>query len=180
MKKQLVIILKNPGTTCNIGCIYCAEERKKYVSVVNIITEEQIKTLAELTKDYSLNVLFHGGEPTLLSCEYYQQAMDIFQIAIDDVLFGIQTNATRINEDWVQFLKKNKKRLGVSVSLDGPNEVNKYRLTKDKKETYELVKSNVKMLGENGIKTGMICTIVSTALGKEKELFDMLMGFDNL
>ena len=172
MKKQLVIILKNPGTSCNIGCVYCAEERKKYVSVDNIITEDQIRELTELTKEYSLNVLFHGGEPTLLNCEYYQRVMDIFQNVNDDVYFGIQTNATRINEEWIELFKRNKKRLGISVSLDGPNEVNKFRLTKDKKETYELVKSNVKLMGENGIKIGMICTIVSTALGKEKELYD--------
>lgn len=180
MKKQLVIILKNPGTSCNIGCVYCAEERKKYVSVDNIITEEQMRELTELTKEYSLNVLFHGGEPTLLNCEYYQRVMDIFQNVNDDVYFGIQTNATRINEEWIELFKRNKKRLGISVSLDGPNEVNKFRLTKDKKETYELVKSNVKLMGENGIKIGMICTIVSTALGKEKELYDMLNAFDNL
>lgn len=180
MKKNLVIILKNPGTSCNIGCVYCAEERKKYISIDNVITENQMEELAELTKDYSLNVLFHGGEPTLLSCEYYQNAMDIFERINDDVYFGIQTNATLINMEWIKFLKDNRHRLGISVSIDGPQKVNKYRLTKDKKETYELVNSNIKLLGKHGIKTGMICTIVSSALGKEKELFDMLNEFDNL
>ena len=180
MKKQLVIILKNPGTSCNIGCVYCAEERKKYISVDNVISKEQMKRLAELTKDYSINVLFHGGEPTLLNCEYYERAMDIFESINSDVFFGIQTNATRINQEWIDFLVKNKARLGISVSLDGPKKVNKYRLTKDKKETYETVVENVKKLGANGIKTGMICTIVNTAIGKERELFEMLQQFDNL
>lgn len=180
MKKPLVIILKNPGTSCNIGCIYCAEERKKYVSVDNVITENQLRKIANLSKDYSLNVLFHGGEPTLLSCEYYENAMDIFQKINDDVFFGIQTNATRLDKKWIEFLNNNKKRLGISVSLDGPDSVNKFRLTKDKKETYELVKKNIMLLGANGIKTGMICTIVSTAINRERELFNMLNEFDNL
>ncbi len=180
MKKNLVIILKNPGTTCNIGCVYCAEERKKFVSIDKTISEEQIKRIAEMSKDYSLNVLFHGGEPTLLSCDYYQEAMDIFQLANKDVFFGLQTNATLIDDVWIEFLIRNKKRLGISVSLDGPNEVNKYRVTKDKNETYETVASNVKKLSEAGIKTGMICTIVSTSLGKEQELYNMLKSFDNL
>ena len=180
MKNNLSIILKNPGTTCNIGCIYCAEERKKYVSVDNILSEEQIERIAELSKDYSLNVLFHGGEPTLLNCDYYKKAMDLFQSVNDDVFFGIQTNATLINEKRITFFEQNKKRLGVSVSLDGPASINRYRLTKDKKETYEKVISNIKKMGEAGIKTGMICTIVSTSLGKEHELYIMLKTFDNL
>lgn len=172
--------MKNPGTSCNIGCVYCAEERKKYVSIDNKITYKQAESLAELTKDYSLNVLFHGGEPTLLDCEYYQKLMEIFERKNDDVYFGIQTNGTRIDETWIDFLKKNKKRLGISISLDGPNSVNAYRLTKQKEETYNTVYHNIKKLGENGIKTGLICTIVSLAIGKEKELYDMLMEFDNL
>lgn len=180
MKKNLVIILKNPGTSCNIGCIYCAEERKKYISVENRITEEQITKLANLTREYSLNVLFHGGEPTLLSCDYYCRLMEIFESINDDVYFGIQTNATTLNSRWIEFLKQNRQRLGVSVSLDGPGEINRFRLTKDKKETYEIVRKNIKLLEENGIKTGMICTIVSSALGKERELFNMLNEFNNL
>lgn len=180
MKKNLVIILKNPGTSCNIGCIYCAEERKKYVSVDKQITLAQLRSIAKLSKEYSLNVLFHGGEPMLLNSAYYEAAMNIFEEYNEDVCFGIQTNATRIDDDWISFFKKNRRRLGISVSLDGPTSVNKFRLTKDKKETYEIVRNNVKKLGENGIKTGMICTIVSSTLGKEKELFQMLSDFDNL
>lgn len=172
--------MKNPGTSCNIGCIYCAEERKKYVSVDNRITYEQARNLAKLTKDYSLNVLFHGGEPTLLDCEYYQNLMGIFKSENDDVYFGIQTNGTRIDERWIEFLKKNRKKIGISISLDGPNTINSYRLSKQKENTYKTVYDNIKKLGENGIKTGLICTIISLAIGKEKEIYDMLMEFDNL
>lgn len=180
MKKPLVIIMKNPGTACNIGCLYCAEARKNYISVDNIITYEQAKKLASLTKDYSLNVIFHGGEPTLLDCDYYKEMMSIFEKENDDVYFGIQTNGTRISDEWVKFLSNNKKRIGISISLDGPGIINSYRLTKDKKETYETVYSNIKKLSDNGIKTGLICTIISLAIGKEEELYNMLMSFDNL
>ena len=180
MKKALVIIMKNPGTACNIGCIYCAEARKKYTSVENKITYEQAQILANLTKDYSLNVLFHGGEPTLLDCNYYQTLIEIFESKNDDVFFGIQTNGTKIDKTWIEFLKKNKKKVGISISLDGPGAINAYRLSKQKKETYKTVYENIKKLGDNGIKTGLICTIVSLALGKEQALYNMLMEFNNL
>ncbi|MDE7251629.1 MAG: radical SAM protein [Acetatifactor sp.] len=179
-KKQLVVILKNPGTACNIGCVYCAEARKKYVSIQNKITFEQTEKLAELTKKYSLNVLFHGGEPTLLDCDYYLTLMDIFEAKNKDVFFGIQTNAVELNDKWFEFFKENEMRLGVSVSLDGPKSVNAFRLSKIGEETFDIVFNNVKKLGEKGIKTGMICTIVSTAIGQAQALFEMLQKFDNL
>lgn len=180
MKKPLVLIMKNPGTTCNIGCLYCAEERKKFVSVSDYINYTIAEKLARLTKEYSLNVLFHGGEPTLLDCEYYLKLMNIFEKENDDVYFGIQTNGTKINDKWIDLLKNNRGRIGISISLDGPDKVNSYRLTKDKKETFSNVYANIRKLGENGIKTGLICTITSLAIGKERDLFNMLQGFSNL
>jgi uncharacterized protein len=179
-EKQLVIILKNPGTTCNMGCIYCAEEKKNYTTVGNRIENAQAERLADLTKGYSLNVLFHGGEPTLLPTDYYGKLIDIFEARNNDVYFGVQTNAFSIDEAWISFLKANKHRLGVSVSLDGTKSMNRLRITKNKTDTYERVLQNIKNMAVNGIKTGMICTIVSTSLGKEKELLDLLMSLENL
>lgn len=179
-KKQLVVIMKNLGTACNIGCVYCAEERKKYVSVEKKITFEQTEKLAELTKEYSINVLFHGGEPTLLDCAYYLKLMDIFEGKNKDVFFGIQTNAVKLDDEWLDFFAANRQRLGVSVSLDGPKSVNVFRLSKTKEETFDLVFHNMKKLEKKGIKMGLICTIVSAAREKERELFEMLQKFENL
>ena len=179
-EKRLVIIMKNPGTACNMGCVYCAEERKKYASVESRIEYAQVERLADLTKDYSLNVLFHGGEPTLLPTEYYQKLIDIFEAHNNDVYFGIQTNAFNIEETWLGFLNANKHRYGVSVSLDGTKSINRLRVTKNKIDTFERVLRNIQIMAANGIKTGMICTIVSTSLGREEELLELLMSLGNL
>jgi len=178
--KQLVLILKNPGTSCNIGCVYCAERRKKYISVDNIISLKQIEKMASLTKDYSLNVLFHGGEPTLLDTDYYDSIMNIFRKYNSDVFFGLQTNATLIDDKWIGFIEKNIERMGISVSLDGTREANKYRLDKTNKETFDCVYNNIKKLEKNNIKTGMICTIVKSTLHKEKKIFELFNSFNNL
>jgi len=179
-KKPLVLIMKNPGTTCNIGCVYCAEERKKYISVDTKIEYELVDKIANLTDQYSLNVLFHGGEPTILPVDYYKNIIEVFTKSNPDVYFGLQTNGTLINDEWIQFLKDYKDKVGVSVSLDGTKEINRFRLTKDKKETFDTVKNAINQLADNGLKTGMICTIVSSSLGRERELIEMLMDFNNL
>lgn len=180
MKKQLVIIMKNPGTSCNIGCVYCAEARKNYISVENKISFEQAEMLANLSKNYSLNVLFHGGEPTLLDCSYYEKMIDIFNNANNDVYFGIQTNGVNLDDRWINLLKINKGKVGISVSLDGPNDINKFRLSKNKEPTFDIVYNNIKKLEEQKIKTGMICTVVSSSLGNEMALHNMLNSFSNL
>ena len=81
----------------------CIEEQKQYASSQKFITFEQAEELARMTTEYSLNVLFHGGEPTLLQPDYYEKLMDIFEKYNDDVFFGMQTNATQIddNMDWI-------------------------------------------------------------------------------
>lgn len=179
-KKQLVIILKNPGTACNIGCIYCAEHRKNYTSVEKKIELEDIENLAKLSKDYLVNVLFHGGEPTLLPIGYYKNITEIFDKYNKDVFYGLQTNGTLINQEWIDFILEYDGKVGISISLDGTREINKNRITRDNKETFDLVKNNIELLSKNGIKTGLISTIVSNTLGKEKELLELLLSFDNL
>lgn len=179
-KPQLIIIMKNTGVSCNIGCIYCIEEQKQYTSSQKFITIEQAEKLARMTQKYSLNVLFHGGEPTLLKPDYYEKLMDIFEKYNDDVFFGMQTNATQIDDKWIVFLKNNRERIGISVSLDGPEEVNRFRMTKQGDSTFNLVYRNINKLFENGIQTGLLCTVVSSSIGKEEELYNMITSFSNL
>lgn len=179
-KKQLVLILKTPGTACNMGCIYCAEHRKNYTSLEKRIELEDIEKLAKLSKEYLLNVLFHGGEPTLLPIEYYKNIINMFDKHNEDVFYGLQTNGTMLDQKWVNFILEYKGRVGISISLDGTRKINKNRITIDNKETFDTVMNSIDLLSNNGIKTGMICTIASNTLGKEKELLDLLLGFDNL
>ncbi len=179
-KEQLIIIMKNPGVSCNLGCIYCIEEQKNYDSLENKISLEQVRKLARLTKEYSINVIFHGGEPMILEPAYYEDIMNIFEEINDDVYFGMQTNATKIDDKWIEFLKKNSHRLGISVSIDGTRELNKLRTTKTGEPTFDMAFSNIKRLEEENISTGLLCTVVSTSLGKERELYNFITSFDNL
>lgn len=163
-----------------MGCVYCAEARKNFTSIDKVISKEQVKKISSLLSDYSLTVLFHGGEPTLLPVNYYKEQIEIFENSNKDVFFGIQTNAYKLDDEWLQFIKVNEKRLGVSVSLDGNNEMNCFRVDKDKFETFSVVCNNIRRMEKYNIKTGMICTIVSSSIGKEMELYRLLKEFGNL
>jgi len=71
-------------------------------------------------------VVFHGGEPLLLGASKLRDFFTILQSSIQDIeadiKFGIQTNATLIDDDIVSVLQFFNVRAGVSI--DGPKEYN--------------------------------------------------------
>ncbi len=180
---DLVLILKNAGTACNIGCKYCAEARKKLVKLTedNIVTLNDIDILMKQTASVeNLTVLFHGGEPLLLSIEYYDKIIKKWRKQRDDVYFGFQTNAILIDDEWLDFFEINRDVVGISISLDGDESANSNRKSKDGKPTYFDVIRVLKKLQSRNLNTGMIATLTQEALGREQELFDLVSQFSNI
>ncbi|MCL2797495.1 MAG: radical SAM protein [Firmicutes bacterium] len=102
---------------CNEKCIHCYVEAVGQARAVDTLAKEKWKTLlAELSSTGCKSVQFIGGEPLLFDGVYelleYAKILDFESIA----LF---TNAVLLNEERVQFLKKN--GIHVSVSLYGHN-----------------------------------------------------------
>jgi uncharacterized protein len=68
--------------------------------------------------------IWHGGEPTVLPMSFYRKALFVqgqFQRQGQQIRNTLQTNGTRITDDWAAFLRAYEFRVG--VSLDGPPEV---------------------------------------------------------
>ena len=166
---DLVLILKNAGTACNIGCKYCAEARKKLVKLSedNIVTFDDVDMLMKQTASVeNVTVLFHGGEPLLLSIEYYDKIIKKWRQQRDDVYFGFQTNATLIDDEWLDFFETNRDIVGISISLDGDESANSNRKGKDGKPTYPDVIRALEKLQSRNLTTGMIATLTQEVLGR--------------
>ncbi len=180
MEKKITISLKCAGTACNMNCIYCAEKRKSDIDSSNSIKMDLISKIAEMFNDFSMNIIFHGGEPTLLKSDYYEQIMEYFQKKCSNVSFGMQTNAYAIDNEWINFFDRNRNRLGISISLDGPKQMNDYRLGSKNDYSYDEVNKNLLKLEEKHICVGVIVTITKKSLNREKELIEYLNGFSNI
>lgn len=181
--QDLVLILKNAGTACNIGCKYCAEARKKLHNLTeeNTVTLEDIDILIKQTASVeNVTVLFHGGEPLLLPIEYYDKIIKKWRQQRDDVYFGFQTNATLIDDKWLDFFEANRNIVGLSISLDGDEVANSNRKDKDGKPTYTNVICALENLQNRNLATGMIATLTQQALGREQELFDLISQYRNI
>ncbi|AFM22920.1 peptide-modifying radical SAM enzyme CbpB [Desulfomonile tiedjei] len=111
----------NPTERCNLNCSYCYIPEELRKSGSQMTREELIRAL-DILKEYFRStlpegrlpqVVFHGSEPML--------ARDAVFAGItkykDDFSFGIQTNATLLDDESIEFLTS--RNVGIGLSLDG-------------------------------------------------------------
>src|SRR5262245_50285571 len=107
---------------CNLRCSYCNDWRVGHNQIMTfpVMAAMTGKVLQDPLHD-SVEFIWHGGEPTLLNRIFYEKAIHA-QARLrrpGQVIFNsLQTNATRLDEEWARFFRSN--RFSVSISLDGP------------------------------------------------------------
>lgn len=112
----------NPTERCNFNCAYCylPEEMRRSGKTMS---EEELCGALERLKGYfretvpegaKPQLIFHGSEP-MLAREAVFAGIKRFG---DDFVFGLQTNASLLNDEDIEFLKDN--RVGIGISLDAP------------------------------------------------------------
>lgn len=130
---------------CNLNCKYCYEnKRKKELSIQNIksIIDYEIKQKNKIS-----NIIFYGGEP-LLKKDIIYQTIDYIKNKKSKTkfLFGITTNGTLIDDEFIAFMKNNKFS-NIAFSFDGNEYVqNLNRNTLDEKGSFDIVENNAKKI----------------------------------
>jgi len=112
----------NPTERCNLNCGYCylpedMRRRGKQMSAPRLL--EALGLLAgyfqeTLPAGARPQLVFHGSEP-LLARDAVFAAMEAYA---EKFRFGVQTNATLLDRESLDFLKKI--QAGIGISLDGP------------------------------------------------------------
>lgn len=159
--RQLVVIVK-ATRLCNLRCTYCNSWREGPGQVM------PFPVLAALTRDVVTNptvanvdFVWHGGEVTLLSPEYLRKAIwlqEYYRRPEIEIANSIQTNATKLNDRWIQLLRE--LRISVGVSIDGPPEVHDLRrVHADGAGSWKDVKRGIDLLRENEIPFGALAVV---------------------
>lgn len=177
MKKNPVVIFRITNM-CNLNCTYCYDKDNRYIDKnINEEFENKLNDIQRylnmiyFNKDKTTTLIFHGGEPLLLSADVYEKLLK--KIITPNMRVSIQTNGTLINEKYIEIFKKY--NMNVGISLDGCNEEQNYcRIYKNGKNSFNRVMNNIKLLKENNIRFGIIMTISKKHLGKEKEIYDFI------
>ncbi|MFQ5645598.1 MAG: peptide-modifying radical SAM enzyme CbpB [bacterium] len=160
-KIDLSAVYINATDRCNANCSYCyipEEDRQNGINMdvtdlraaLTKIEEYHKKTCLE--KNRQPVIVFHGSEPMIVKDNLFK----VIEEFSGRMRFGIQTNATLLEEEDVRFLMEN--RVSVGISLDSSSR-EKNRLAREgNKDSYRCaVKALEWFNGYPGL--SVICTI---------------------
>lgn len=159
------MLIVNVTRECNMACKYCFAatrqegERRMPLSVFR----KAIVNMAEVNPDNECyTVYFFGGEPLL----HKQFVKDAVRVAKEELTVGrsksvrflLNTNGTLIDDATLRFFAA--ERFAVTVSIDGPQEVNDTnRVFRNGQGSFRLIVQNIKRLKESGINFNLRATI---------------------
>ena len=172
---------------CNYDCAFCRYSNHKQSSIgMNIdMVKKILFQSAEFNRGKSNNVkvIFHGGEPLLWGIdnfkEIYNFENDITTKTGVKFRNSVQTNASLINDEWLQLFIKDHTSIGISI--DGPIELNEHH-SKDKLKSYEKTISVIKKIKLQGGSCGILSVITNKHIKSGAKVFyDFLInnGVDN-
>jgi len=171
---------------CNLRCTYCHSWKEGPNQVMSF------EVLARATRDIlrspnarSVNFVWHGGEATVLPLAFYKTALWLqyaFKCSSTKVSNSLQTNATRLTAEWIQFIKTC--RISVGVSIDGPPEIHDAcRHDRSGRGTSDKVVEGISRLQEAGIPFGALLVITDRVVnyGPERLLeYLVQIGITNI
>ncbi len=153
-------MVKPTGAICNLDCAYCYYLHKEELlgsnskfRISDEVLETHIRQYIEGQRGEEVVFSWQGGEPTLLGVEFFERVVALekkYQRAGQHIENDLQTNGTLLNEEWYEFLRKNKFLVGLSI--DGPQELHDhYRVNKGGKPTFDKVFAAGLQLQKHGI-----------------------------
>jgi len=112
----------NPTERCNLDCTYCYIPRDMRRDGAHMATDKLLDALGRLKAYFATvmpagrrpRIIFHGAEPLMNRAALFA-AIDAYG---DDYVFGVQTNATLLDDAALAFLTD--RRVSIGLSLDGP------------------------------------------------------------
>ncbi|WDF57309.1 radical SAM protein [Mucilaginibacter sp. KACC 22063] len=160
MTDQVTSYVIKVASRCNLNCSYCYMYNlgdQTYLKQPKFMSIDTITALAQRLYSYCkrsdtkfIHIIFHGGEPLLLSKEYYSEFIHILRETCKEIelMFSMQTNGVTLDLDWYNFLNKAGIRIG--ISLDGPKPYHdEFRLFHNGKGSYDEVSKAIQLGKEN-------------------------------
>ena len=158
--RRFHVLSKPVGALCNLDCTYCyylSKEQLLHQPVRPAMIDEVLEAFIEqyIAGNAGPEVVFtwQGGEPTLLGIEYFEKIVALQTKHSQPgrtIVNDLQTNGTRLDDDWCAFLKQHDFLVGLSI--DGPAELHdRFRTTKGGRPTHAAVMAAARLLQQHDI-----------------------------
>jgi uncharacterized protein len=161
------LLAKPTGAVCNLDCKYCFFLSKEMLypgsrfRMADELLEIYIRQMLEAQQVPEVNIAWQGGEPTLMGLDFFKRSIDLvekYKKPGQSVLYTIQTNGTKIDDDWAAFFKKHNFLVGLSV--DGPQPLHDtYRVNKGGSGSFEQVMRGWHFLQKYDVDVNILCTV---------------------
>lgn len=164
------VLAKPSGPICNLDCDYCF-----YLDKVKLFPNEtrfrmSDDVLERYTQQYidghppgtrEINFAWQGGEPTLMGVDFFRRALDYQKkygrtgVTITNAL---QTNGTRLDDEWGRFLHDNGFLVGISI--DGPEAIHdRFRRDKGRRGTFQQVMRGLAVLQRHKVEFNTLTVV---------------------
>lgn len=150
------VMAKPIGPLCNLDCEYCFYLDKTSLfpgskfHMEDDVLEAHIQGYIDAQPENcpEVNFAWQGGEPTLLGLDYFKRVVELqqrYKRPGMKVSNALQTNGTKLDLLWCQFLRANEFLVGISI--DGPEVLHdRYRVTKGGDGSFYQVKRGLEHL----------------------------------
>jgi uncharacterized protein len=161
------VLAKPIGPACNIKCDYCFYLEKHALFEKGEDMRMSDEVLAAYVSGYInsqptpvVEFVWHGGEPTLLGLEFFRKVVE-FQKPFrgrKEITNSLQTNGTRLTDEWCEFFKRNNFFIG--LSLDGPREIHdRYRKDHVGQSTFDATMRGLHLLQKHGVEYNILACV---------------------
>jgi uncharacterized protein len=161
------VLAKPTGAICNLNCAYCFFLSKEnlypnsHFRMPDEILETYLRQYLAAQKILQANIVWQGGEPTLMGLEFFQRSVQLVEQLKKprmQISYAMQTNGTKLDDDWGVFLKQNNFLVGISI--DGPRPLHdKYRLDKGGRGSFDAVMRGLEVLKKHRVDFNILCTV---------------------
>jgi uncharacterized protein len=162
------LLAKPTGAICNLDCKYCFFLSKEMLypgsrfRMADELLETYIRQLLEAHgRVPEVNIAWQGGEPTLMGLEFFKRAVQLaneYKRPGQQIIHTIQTNGTKLDDEWCAFFKEHNFLVGLSV--DGPRHIHDtYRVNKGGAGSYDQVMRGFELLQKHQVDVNILCTV---------------------
>jgi uncharacterized protein len=173
---RIDLLVIQPTPFCNIDCRYCYLPGRNSKAIVAPETLANLfsQVFASGWVQDGLSVVWHAGEPMVLSIDFYCNAfriIDVLKPAKVAVTHSFQTNGTLIDEAWCKFFSEEHVNLGVSI--DGPQRLHdRNRLTRSGRGTFDKTIAGIRLLRRHEVPFHVISVLSLDSMLSAREMFD--------
>src|SRR3954451_8464487 len=161
------LLAKPTGAVCNLDCKYCFLLSKEMLypgsrfRMADDMLETYIRQLLESQPGPEVAVAWQGGEPTLMGLDFFRRSVELVERhrrPAQRVAYTLQTNGTKIDDEWAVFLAEHKFLIGLSI--DGPRDLHDiYRVDKGGQGSFDQVMEGWRALAARNVDVNILCTV---------------------